>query len=544
MILKDLQLLQPNRVNIVNFIRGVEPRLPMDLLEPLREQLALIRKHGLRATWLIQYDALIDPDFTELLKRETDDSQEIGAWFEVVQPMTEKAGIPWRGRYAWDWHAHVGFSIGYTPQERERLADVFMEEFHEQFGHYPQSVGSWFIDAHLLAYLSDKYGIVASCNCKDQWGTDGYTLWGGYYNQAYYPSRFNSFMPAQTAANQIPVPVFRMLGSDPIYQYDAADPGEGQIVVTLEPVYKGIEGGGGIPDWVRWFFDVNFRPSQVSFGYTQVGQENSFGWELIKDGLIDQVELFANKQTEGILIVENLAETGRWFKGQYPLTPASAICALDDWKDEDRQSVWYYSRNYRINLFREKGHVRIRDIHLFDETYEERYLRDVCETKDCCYDTLPVVDGARWNDSRTQAGIKPVVFDNNGNALPIVVRSLQVDDTVPGELSVELNMEGGGSITLHCTDVAISIRSELASWGLSMTWGDAPDQPDFQAKDEGIHYSFNGHPYDVRIEGSSAIKIERRQPGALDEHLKDSAPTNVIELRPLNNVLNLIMGNL
>lgn len=27
-------------------------------------------------------------------------------------------------------------------------------------------------------------------------------------------------MPAQTAVNQIPVPIFRMLGSDPMYQYD------------------------------------------------------------------------------------------------------------------------------------------------------------------------------------------------------------------------------------------------------------------------------------------------------------------------------------
>ncbi len=112
------QSVYPNRVHIINFIRGVEPRLPMDLLEALREQLILIRKHQLKATWLIQYDALIDPKFTELLKRETNEAQEIGAWFEVVQPMTEKAGIPWRGRYSWDWHAHVGFSIGYTPQER------------------------------------------------------------------------------------------------------------------------------------------------------------------------------------------------------------------------------------------------------------------------------------------------------------------------------------------------------------------------------------------------------------------------------------------
>ncbi|MBP1992220.1 hypothetical protein [Paenibacillus eucommiae] len=526
----DLHLGNPNRVNIINFIRGVEPRLPMDLLEALRAELALVRKHGLRATWLIQYDALIDPEYTGLLKREADSLQELGAWFEVVQPMAEKAGIPWRGRYAWDWHSHVGFSIGYTPIERERLADVFMEAFHAEFGSYPKSVGSWFIDAHLLAYLADRYGIIASCNCKDQWGTDGYTLWGGYYNQAYYPSRFNGFMPAQTEANQINVPVFRMLGSDPIYQYDAADHGYGQSVVTLEPVYAGAEGGGGggNPEWVRWFFDTNFRPSQVSFGYAQVGQENSFGWERIKDGLTDQIELLAKKQAEGALVVETLAETGQWFKEQYPLTPASAICALDDWKDEDRQSVWYYNRNYRINLFREKEHFRIRDIHVFDETYEERYLRDVCETEDCCYDTLPVVDGARWNDLHTQTGIVPVVFDPVGNVVPIIVLSMRTDDTVPGELLIVLDVEGGESIALHCTDTSVSIRSELDNWGLCMAWGDAPNQPDFQPAEASIHYTFNGHSYAVRIEGSSELKIERTQ-------------TNFIQLRPLYRELKLIM---
>jgi len=334
----------PNRVNIINFIRGFEPREPIDLVEPVREQLALVRKHGLPATWLLQYDALIDPRFTDLLRREADASQEIGVWFEIVQPLAEKAGIPWRGRFAWDWHAHVAFTVGYTPQEREKLADVLMEDFRARFGGYPASVGSWFLDAHVLGYLSDKYGIIASCNCKDQWGTDGYTLWGGYYNQAYYPSRLNGFMPAQTAACQIPVPVFRMLGSDPIYQYDAGLGGNGQSVITLEPVYSGDEGGGGIPQWVRWFFDVNFHPQQVSFGYAQVGQENSFGWAAMKDGLTDQVELLASKQREGALRVESLADSGRWFRSRYPVTPASALCALADWRDEGRQSVWYYSR--------------------------------------------------------------------------------------------------------------------------------------------------------------------------------------------------------
>jgi hypothetical protein len=32
---------------------------------------------------------------------------------------------------------------------------------------------------------------------------DGYTFWGGYGNQAYYPNRLNAYMPAQTKAGQI-----------------------------------------------------------------------------------------------------------------------------------------------------------------------------------------------------------------------------------------------------------------------------------------------------------------------------------------------------
>ncbi|WP_372632763.1 hypothetical protein [Cohnella sp.] len=492
----------PNHVNIINFIRGVEPREPIDLLEPVREQLALVQKHGLRATWLLQYDALIQPAFTDLLHREANASQEIGVWFEVVQPLAEKAGIPWRGRFAWDWHAHIAFSVGYTPRERERMADVLMEDFRQVFGHYPQSVGSWFLDAHLLGYLWDKYQIVASCNCKDQWGTDGYTLWGGYYNQAYYPSRKNGFMPAQTAEGQIPVPVFRMLGSDPIYQYDAKLGGNGQSVITLEPVYSGEEGGGGIPKWVRWFFDVNFRSEQVSFGYAQVGQENSFGWALMKDGLIDQVELLAAKQAEGALTVQTLAESGRWFRRQYPVTPAASICALSDWRDEGRQSVWYNNRFYRMNLLNNGGELSIRDIHLFDENYEERYLQDVCPDRNSHYDTLPVVDSARWSDERVSAGIRPVAFDNEGRELPIAVRAIDTDESTDGELALRLHLADEHTLHIRCSEQGVSFAADWLDWGLRLLWGDTPELPEVKLEQEGIAYAFNGHLYRIGTEGA------------------------------------------
>jgi len=44
-------------------------------------------------------------------------------------------------------------------------------------------------------------------------------------------------MPAQNEKNQLPVPVFRMLGSDPVRQYDQGVSSNGQGVITLEPVY-------------------------------------------------------------------------------------------------------------------------------------------------------------------------------------------------------------------------------------------------------------------------------------------------------------------
>ena len=89
-------------VNIVNFIREVEPRTSVDLVEPVREQIALMKRHGLRGTFLLQYDALIDPVYTDMLKALDPAEFELGVWFEIVEPQCKAAGIPWTGRFPWD----------------------------------------------------------------------------------------------------------------------------------------------------------------------------------------------------------------------------------------------------------------------------------------------------------------------------------------------------------------------------------------------------------------------------------------------------------
>ncbi len=394
-------------VNIVNFIRAVEPREPMDLVTPVREQIALMKRHKLRGTFLLQYDALIDPAFTDLLLPLDPAQFEIGVWFETVQPQVEAAGLIWRGRFPWDWHAHCGFSVGYSPKEREKLVDVLYAKFKEVFGYFPKVFGSWLFDSHTIRYIADRYGIDALCNCKEQYGTDGYTLWGGYYGQGYYPSRKNVFMPAQSEDDQIPAPLFRMLGSDPVYQYDCGTTPEGgapawQGVITLEPVYKSV--GGGLPKWVDWYLRENFNGDCLSFGYTQAGQENSFGWEAMKDGLSYQFALFEQLQAEGKLTVEPLGDSGRRYKATYASTPPSAITAHTAYDDAEKSSVWYSSKYYRINLYCDHGTFRIRDLHLFSPLLPDPFETAVCKGNEATYETLPVIDGNRHSGGGVLAG--------------------------------------------------------------------------------------------------------------------------------------------
>ena len=121
----------PCIVNFVNFIRQNEPRderfTNEYLFQTTVNQLDQLNEYGFHGTFLLQYDALVDTAYQKLLKKAMAEGHEIGAWWEITQPHVTDAGMEWRGRFPWDWHANVGFATGYSPAERERLVDVYME---------------------------------------------------------------------------------------------------------------------------------------------------------------------------------------------------------------------------------------------------------------------------------------------------------------------------------------------------------------------------------------------------------------------------------
>jgi len=470
---KDTNKEEPNIVNIVNFIRLLEPRdesITEDVLyNTVVKQVELMQKYNLKGTFLLQYDALMDERYQGLLNGLSRDSIEIGAWWEIPQPLVEKAGMEWRGRYPWDWHPNIGFSTGYTPEEREKLVDVYMADFKKAFGVYPKSVASWFIDAHTLNYMVEKYHIVASANCKDQYGTDGYTLWGGYWNQAYYPSKLNSYMPAQNSENQIDVPIFRMLGSDPVRQYDTGLESDRQGVITLEPVYNEA---GGDNDWVNWYLQEFINGESMEFAYTQAGQENSFTWDAMKNGLQIQFPLIADLRDQNKLKVETLAETGKWFKEKYEVTPATSVTVTNDLKKSNHKTVWFNSRFYRLNLLWEDGTLRFRDIHLFDEKVESPYLTKKLESNQASFFTLPIVDGYIWSTNSNLAGLRFNVM-KDGIKYPMLGGDPVVNNQEKGKLHVSWPLDSGeGELIMNIDEKNIEIKIEgddSLEWFLDLT---------------------------------------------------------------------------
>lgn len=488
----------PRIVNIINFIRLLEPRdsniTEEVLYQTVVKQVGMMKKYNLGGTFLLQYDALLDPRYQKLLKALPSDKFEIGGWFEIPQPLVENAGLKWRGDCPWGPRADVDFATGYTPQEREKLVDVYMRDFKKIFGYYPKSVGSWFIDAHTLNYLYKKYGIVASCNCKDQLGTDGYTLWGGYWNQAYYPSLKNAYMPSQNAQNQVPVPIFRMLGSDPVRQYDEGIGTHRQGVVTLEPVYKF---GGGDSVWVHWYFKQFVEGECMEYAYLQAGQENSFTWESMSKGFEIQLPLIAGLRDEHKIKVETLAESGKWFRKNFKVTPATSVTVNHDIDGSNLKTVWFDSRFYRLNLLWENGSLRFRDIHLFDENFASDYLTRKSTSNQCSFFTLPFVDGHLWSSAVKIAGLR---FKAMVNGKEVLLNGADpvIKSPVSGRLDISWALKSAkDTLQMHIDEqkVEMVMAGKPLNWFLDLSTVSGAKLPFNKISANRIDCEFQGMKY-------------------------------------------------
>jgi hypothetical protein len=473
-------------VNIMNFARSYEPRnldVEKKLLDTTRQQLDLVNEMEVEATFLLQYDVYSNDEYVKMIKERAGENIELGIWYEIVEPLTTACGMKYNSSrgWKWDWYINPGFSMAYPPKEREILIDEAMRKFKEVFGYYPRTVGSWIIDTYTINYLSDNYDIDAICYCRDQINTDAYTLVGGYFNQAYYPSRNNMFTPAVTPALQGKTPMIRLLGSDPINNYDYgrfASPECKKGPYTMELTYDKVSGGN--PRIVDWYLKSYFDTEDLGFSYMQIGQENSFAMFDIITPLRMQIE---KVKAMSDVKIEKMCDTGRTFKKKYDTTPATAVCALDSWDSTDCQSVYYDSPLYTVNVFRHEGVTFIRALYLFDERIPDTYLDKVCTTFDSVHENMPIVDTA-YQKGDTDGGYGIVLDD--------VAEAFKVEKVGDEELKV------------YWSDKSVIFKKDRVILNnCKFKFTPCMVNTKISIDREFIHYEYKGNKYSLKLEGAT-----------------------------------------
>jgi len=500
-------------VNIINFIRAEEPREKIDLMLPLRKQMEIIKTHHLPATWLLQYDALVEGPFIEFLKAEMPPDHETGIWFEMNRRLCDDAGVDWRGNPLWEWdyHVPVAYVIGYTPEERRRLADTAMAAFKRIIGHNARSIACWNLDGTTIAHLAEHYEVDAFANCRDQIATDGYTIWGAPI-AAYYPSRNNAWSPALETKNQIATPMFRLLGQDPVYYYDNRLPQPD----TMEPVWP----SGQSEVFVERFFNMIANGPTQSLAYAQLGQENSFGWPMMSQAFPMQMEKLSQTRQSGGLIVETMGSTGRLFKQRFRSTPSQAQVMLEDpfdHKSPAERTVWYQSKYLRANLHFCGNQFYLRDLHVYSDAFPQLYLTDPVRKHGIEQRMLAVLDGYHWSDDQVRkghAGRRAVgrfaATGQHGKSISLTMAGVPAVSETKSTLRASVPLAGGGEFVAEFGEREIEFRlaggkphTQLA---LIFEW--ARDRSTLQGVTPNLlTYRFRDFNYTVQIQNGSASQM-------------------------------------
>lgn len=182
-------------VTIVNPVRSRE--LWKDKgLKPMEDQYGAINNLGLKATWLIQNDALNDQELINKIKN-FDQNQELGLFLEVSKDLAYKSRVYFEEQRPW-YDPGVVFLSGYGQSERKKLIDTMMKDFKATFGYLPKSAGAWWIDSFSQQYLENKYGIKTMMIVADQKTTDNYGVWGQWWGVPYRPDPKNILVPGNS----------------------------------------------------------------------------------------------------------------------------------------------------------------------------------------------------------------------------------------------------------------------------------------------------------------------------------------------------------
>lgn len=334
-------------------------------LDIFKTQQECAHKNGLITTIEMTYASLFNDEAVELAKEHHEKyGDEIGLTL---------LGLPckeFREKYKTKDFCIWMFSM----EDKKAIVEDVFEKFYNRFGFYPESTGSYYMDADLTNYIKERYPsvkcAVATCweegpkayhTCNNSW----YTFMDGGPWAPWIPSKQNTHAPAADESEDSGIVAIPHLSRDLLACYD----GNGSNFGTHpQNVLRGM-----IYDTKTWEYPYlynlidQFRyQAKFNNGYAYnmmfvgPGWMNKMGrweasYELLLKSYEDGCAYYGKLKKEGKLVDMTMSEFADFYREKKSYTEPE--CAL--WRDilygSEKQVFWYCDPYMRVGVNMDEG---------------------------------------------------------------------------------------------------------------------------------------------------------------------------------------------
>lgn len=334
-------------------------------LDIFKIQQECAHKNGLKTTIEMTYASLFNDEAVELAKEHHEKyGDEIGLTL---------LGLPckeFREKYKTKDFCIWMFSM----EDKKAIVEDVFEKFYNRFGFYPESTGSYYLDAGLINYIKEKYPsvkcAVATCweegpkayhTCNNSW----YTFMDGGPWAPWIPSKQNTHAPAANESEDSGIVAIPHLSRDLLACYD----GNGSNFGTHpQNILRGM-----IYDTKTWEYPYlynlidQFRyQARFNNGYAYnmmfvgPGWMNKMGrweasYELLLKSYEDGCAYYGKLKKEGKLTDMTMGEFADFYRKKKSYTEPE--CAL--WRDilygSEKQVFWYCDPYMRAGVNMDEG---------------------------------------------------------------------------------------------------------------------------------------------------------------------------------------------
>ena len=334
-------------------------------LDIFKFQQETAHKNGLKTTIHMTYASLFNEEAVSIAKHDHDEYGDEIALSLLGLPCEE-----FRKKYNTKDFCIWMFSM----EDKKAIVDDVFGKFHDIFGFYPESTGSYYMDADLTNYIKSQYPsvkcAVATCweegpkayhTCNNSW----YTLFDGGPWNPWIPSKQNTHAPAANEDEDSGIVAIPHLSRDLIACYD----GNGSNFGTHpQNVLRGM-----IYDTKTWEYPYLYN---IIDQYRDLGKYNDGysynmmfvgpGWlnkmgrweapyELLKKSYEDGMAYYGKLKREGKLKDMTMSEFADYYRAKK--TYKEPECAL--WRDilygSDKQVFWYADPYMRACINMDQG---------------------------------------------------------------------------------------------------------------------------------------------------------------------------------------------